>query len=187
LYSHLRTLFMMFKVLKVKLESTKKDMSTRIVSQDLLTQGAEERTSIGTLGTQSSRGTRQNLQSRTLPPMLVQSNLASSSRRKTKETVVEESVPGEASFASAITNISEAHDPQCVRNYKESIEAYKNYWATYTDVYIFAIEEKKSILIDKLISAPATMRTDWHRTLCTTTCTCRTRRQSRPYISYQGA
>jgi len=92
LCSCLRKLFVTFEILKAKLESTKKDMSARIVSEDLPAKGADGRMSIGILGAQNSRGIRKNAQSRTAPPAPVRSNLASSIRKKTKETNVEESV-----------------------------------------------------------------------------------------------
>jgi len=63
LCTQLRSLFVTFEVLKAKMEMAKKDMSTRTVSQNLPSQGVEGRTSTRTSGTQSSRGTRRNLQS----------------------------------------------------------------------------------------------------------------------------
>jgi len=118
LYTRLRSLFLTSEVLKAKMEIAKKDMSTRTVSQDLPSQGAEGRTSIGTPGTQSSRETRHNLQTGTPPPAPGRNNLASSSRKKKKETPVQQSVRGEASFASTVINIPEVHDPQRVYDYK---------------------------------------------------------------------
>jgi len=74
----------------------------------------------------------------------------------------QEQVVGEASFASAVTNIPEAHDPMREHDYKASAEAYKNYWTTCIDAYVFSIEEKKSISIDKLVAALADMNIRSH-------------------------
>jgi hypothetical protein len=46
----------------------------------------------------------------------------------------------EASFVSAVIDIPEAHDPQRNHDYKLFAEAYKNYWATCTDAYVFKID-----------------------------------------------
>ncbi len=81
------------------------------------------------------------------------SNLALSSGRRGGEGAPSISVAGEQSFASAVTNVPEAHDPKRKYDYKQSTEAYKNYWTSCTDAYIFEINEKKSISIDQLIPA----------------------------------
>ena len=59
------------------------------------------------------------------------------------------------SFTSAVTQGPQAHDPRREVDYKTSTKAYKNYWATCTDVYVFDIEEKKKLSIQQLIPAPA--------------------------------
>jgi len=123
----LRNIFLSFEVLKAKMEMVKKDMFARTVLQDLLSQGAEGRMSIGTLGTQGSRETRHNQQTRTPPLTLGRSNLALLSRKKKKEVAIQKQVLGEANFASAVTYIPEVHDLQRLHDYKASIEAYKNY------------------------------------------------------------
>ena len=58
------------------------------------------------------------------------------------------------SFASAITEVPQAHDPGREVDYKASTKAYKNYWATCNDAYVFDIEERKKLSI-QLIPAPA--------------------------------
>ena len=59
------------------------------------------------------------------------------------------------SFASVVTEVPQAHDPGREVDYKASTEAYKNYWTTCTDAYVFDIEERKKLSIQQLIPAPA--------------------------------
>jgi hypothetical protein len=85
------------------------------------------------------------------------SNLASSSAKYIPDNDLIGSLTKEMSFTYAVTQVHEAHDPKREVNYKASTEAYKNYWATvtYTDAYVFDIEERKKLSIQQLNPAPA--------------------------------
>ncbi len=117
---------------------------------------------MGTPGTQQSRGTRRSKQATTPPTGTRKSNLALSSGRRGGEGAPSISIAREQSFAPTVTDVLEAHDPKRKHDYKQSTEAYKNYWTSCTDAYIFEINEKKSLSIDQLIPAPPEMNIRSH-------------------------
>jgi len=125
LYNQLWKIFVDFEVLKAKLDTKKKDMTPRSMSQKIPSQGGEGQGSIGTLGIQTSR--RMNRNNHPPPSGTRRSNLVSSFARKGLEQNPVASTVGEYSFASVVIDILEAHEPMYKHDYLKLMGAYKNY------------------------------------------------------------
>ena len=139
LYSCLKALLNDFTILKTKLELKKKDMTVRTVSQEFPS-NVEGQSSMGTPGTQQSRGARKSMHSATPPPAPRRSKMATSSVAAAAEKDPSPPVPGEQSFVSAVTEVPLPYDSKKTHDYIASAEAYKAYWNHCTDAYIFRLE-----------------------------------------------
>ena len=82
------------------------------------------------------------------------SNPKAGTSKRAKARKADEPAGDEPSFASALTEAPQAFDPSKTFDYTDSAVAYKNYWKDCTDAYVFDIDEKKSLSINQLITAP---------------------------------
>jgi hypothetical protein len=60
-------------------------------------------------------------------------------------------------LASALTSLPESLEVNRTPDYARSTEAYRTFWSSCTDVFLFGIETKFSLPIEQLVDAPAHM------------------------------
>ena len=61
----------------------------------------------------------------------------------------------EPSLADAMSKVPSLYEPQKKADFKHIIAVYKKFWSECEDAYIFGVDEKKELSIDKMVDAPA--------------------------------
>lgn len=156
LCSKMRLLFLGFHEMKVKLDIRRDMMRPTSLSKDLESPGGSQ----GSMGTytpvsQQSRGKRKNATpSQTRRPTRA-SPLASSSRQLVVPEMPGRSGLNDMSTASALTEIPMSLEVTRKPDYKLATVAYKNFWSSCTDAFLFGVDTKFNLPIDQLVNAPA--------------------------------
>jgi len=161
LCSRLTQLFTDMAVLRGKLEIKWAQNAARSVSQEPIGP-SEGQGSLGTPGTQHSKGAKSRKSLSTPPTAPKKSPLASSSAAKESQPSSSAATAKKPSFAEAVLDLPEATDPTRKVDYQVSTEAFKNYWATCSEAYVFEVDTKVKLSIDQLIAPPAEMNIRSH-------------------------
>ena len=82
------------------------------------------------------------------------SPLASSSGRQRGGATSQMSEVAEPSLADAMSKVPSSYEPQKKADFKHITAVYK-FWSECEDTYIFGVDEKKELSIDKMVDAPA--------------------------------
>ena len=82
------------------------------------------------------------------------SPLASSSGRQPVAATSQVSEVDDASFADAMSKVPSSYEPQKKADFKHINEVYKKFWSKCKDAYIFGVDAKKELSIDKMVDAP---------------------------------
>ena len=61
----------------------------------------------------------------------------------------------EASLANTMSKVPSSYEPQKKADFKHITAVYKKFWLECEDAYIFGVDEKKELSIDKMVDAPA--------------------------------
>ena len=61
----------------------------------------------------------------------------------------------EPSLADAMSKVPSSYEPQKKADFKHITTVYKKFWSECEDTYIFGVDEKKELSIDKMVDAPA--------------------------------
>ena len=61
----------------------------------------------------------------------------------------------EPSLADAMSKVPSSYEPQKKADFKHITAVYKKFWSECEDAYIFGVDEKKELSIDKMVDAPA--------------------------------
>ena len=61
----------------------------------------------------------------------------------------------EASFADAMSKVPSSYEPQKKADFKHINEVYKKFWSECEDAYIFGVDAKKELSIERMLDAPA--------------------------------
>ena len=61
----------------------------------------------------------------------------------------------EPSLADAMSKVPSLYEPQKKVDLKHINEVYKKFWSECEDAYIFEVDAKKELSIDRLVDAPA--------------------------------
>ena len=83
------------------------------------------------------------------------SPLASSSSRQPAAATSQVSEVAEASLAEAMSKVLSSYEPQKKADFKHINTVYKKFWSECEDAYIFRVDAKKELSIDKMVDAPA--------------------------------
>jgi len=157
LCSKIRKVIQNFETFKAKMDMQSLSMTPISVSLNNRSQGG----SAGSTFTdsprpQQTRGKRKpNTPLTPTPPP--KSHLGSSSKkRKTVDRRAPEDVD-DVSLASAVTDLPEPVQGNKKPDFARSTEAYKTFWSSCTDAFVWGIEHKKSIPIEQLVDAPPDM------------------------------
>ena len=83
------------------------------------------------------------------------SPLGSSAGRQPRGATSQMSEVAEPSLADAMSKVPSSYEPQKKADFKHITTMYKKLWSECEDVYIFGVDEKKELSIDKMVDAPA--------------------------------
>ena len=83
------------------------------------------------------------------------SPLASSSGRQPGGATSQMSEVAEPSLADVMSKVPSSYEPQKKADFKHITAVYKKFWSECEDAYIFGVDEKKELSIDKMVDAPA--------------------------------
>ena len=81
--------------------------------------------------------------------------LASSSGRQPAAATSQVSKVAEASLANAMSKVPSSYEPQKKVDFKHINEVYKKFWSECEDAYIFGVDAKEELSIDRMVDAPA--------------------------------
>ena len=81
------------------------------------------------------------------------SPLASSSGRQSAAATSQMSEVAEPSLADAMSKVPSLYEPQKKADFKHITAVYKKFWLECEDAYIFGVDEKKELSIDKMVDA----------------------------------
>ena len=82
------------------------------------------------------------------------SNLASSSGQQPAGAASQVSEVVEASLADAMSKVPSSYEPQKKADFKHITEVYKKFWSECKDAYIFGVDAKQELSIDRMVDAP---------------------------------
>ena len=60
----------------------------------------------------------------------------------------------EASLADTMSKVPSSYEPQKKANFKHITAVYMKFWSECEDAYIFGVDEKKELSIDRMVDAP---------------------------------
>ena len=60
----------------------------------------------------------------------------------------------EASLTEVMSKVPSSYEPQKKADFKHINVVYKKFWSEYEDAYIFGVDAKKELSIDKMVNAP---------------------------------
>ena len=83
------------------------------------------------------------------------SPLALSSGRQPATATSQVSEVAEASLVEAMNKVPSSYEPQKKADFKHITTVYKKFWSECEDAYIFGVDAKKELSIDKMVDAPA--------------------------------
>ena len=144
-----------FSVIRGKLEAQRAFASPRFVSREKRPPGPSQR-SVDTAeaGPASSRA-KPRRQSGSVGRRPTRSSpLTSSSGRQSAAATSQVSEVAEASLAEAMSKVPTSYKPQKKANFKHINAVYKKLWSECEDAYIFGVDAKKELSIDKMVDAP---------------------------------
>ena len=159
-----------FEVFKAKYSMQRSFMASRTVSADHSSQGEGQPSSSKKPSRSQSRGKKSKRPpssptptAPTVDAVTITAPIAettsnpppSRSSRKKLEKESEESGLDSINFLEEVTLVPEALRTDNKPDYKNVSAMYKQYWETCTNTYIFGVDEKKLLPIERLIAAPA--------------------------------
>ena len=156
LYMKVNSLLQDFSVIRGKLEAQRAFASPHIVSREERppspSQGSVDTTGASpALGRAKPRRPSGSVGGRPTQ----NSPLALSSGRQPTAATSQVSEVAEASLADAMSKVLSSYEPQKKANFKHINEVYKKFWSECEDAYIFGVDAKKELSIDRMVDAPA--------------------------------
>ena len=82
------------------------------------------------------------------------SPLVSSSGRQPIAAASQVSEVAEASLADAMSKVPSSYEPQKKADFKHINEVYKKFWSECEDAYIYGVDVKKELSIDRMVDVP---------------------------------
>ena len=83
------------------------------------------------------------------------SPLASSSGRQSAAATSQMSEVAKASLADAMSKVPSSYEPRKKADFKHINKVYKKFWSKCEDTYIFGVDAKNELSIDRMVGAPA--------------------------------
>ena len=145
-----------FSVIRGKLEAQRAFASLRSVSRERRPPGPSQG-SVDTRGAGPASGrAKPRRQSASVGGRPNRSSpLASSSVRQPTTATSQVSEVAEASLGEAMNKVPSSYEPQKKAYFKHITVVYKKFWSECEDAYIFGVDAKKELSINKMVDAPA--------------------------------
>ena len=156
LYTKVNSLLQDFSVIRGKLEAQRAFASPRSVSREKRPPGPSQG-SLDTAGASPASGkAKPRRPSASVGERPTQKcPLASSSGRQSTGATSQVSEVAEASLADTMSKVPSSYEPQKKANFKHITEVYKKFWSECEDAYIFGVDAKNELSIDRMVDAPA--------------------------------
>ena len=144
-----------FLVIRGKLEAQRAFASPHSVSREKRPPGPSQG-SVDTVGASpASSRTKPRRQSGSVDGRPTRNSPLASSGRQPAAATSQVSEVAEASLVDAMSKVPSSYEPQKKADFKHITAVYKKFWSECEDAYIFEVDEKKELSINKMVDASA--------------------------------
>nr|PNR28878.1 hypothetical protein PHYPA_027570 [Physcomitrium patens] len=155
LCTKINSLLQDFSVIKGKLEAQKLLAAPRSVRREVRAVGGSQASVDTVAPAPSSSREKAKLRSSSAGRGSTRSSpIAPSGDRRAASGSSQVSEVQHPTFTDAMTDVPSSYEPQSKPDFKHITAVYKKFWSECEDAYIFGVNTKKGISIDKLIDAP---------------------------------